>query len=111
MKNVLYLLGIASFFLMVVACGGEKADKEPETVAEARAALKIKREEMRTLKTEIETLEALAIKLDPNPPKEKIVPVTTAPVTVKDFNHYVEVQANVVPVQDPAYASSETGAA
>ncbi|MFK7798950.1 MAG: efflux RND transporter periplasmic adaptor subunit [Aureispira sp.] len=110
MKNILYLLGIAAAFGLVVACGGEEtAMKTPETVEEARTALKTKRQALKTLKAEIEALEVLAIKLDPNPPKKKVLPVTTAPVTVKDFNHYVEVQANVVPAQDPAYASSETG--
>lgn len=109
MKNILYFLAITTFFLLVIACGGEQADKTPETLEEARTALKAKRAELKELKADIEDLEALAVKLDPNPPKEKVVPVTTAPVTVKDFSHYVEVQANVVPSQDPAYASSETG--
>lgn len=109
MKHILYLLGMTSFFLLLVACDSKQEVKAPETLAEARAALKTKREELKSLKAEIKKMEALVVKLDPNPPKEKIVPVTTAPVTVKDFNHYVEVQANVVPAQDPAYASSETG--
>lgn len=109
MKRVLYFLGVMSLFLLVMACGGEQATKTPETLEEARTLLQAKRQEMKELKAEIEKLEALAVKLDPNPPKEKVVPVTTAPVTVKDFNHYVEVQANVMPAQDPAYASSETG--
>ncbi|MGH1335628.1 MAG: efflux RND transporter periplasmic adaptor subunit [Aureispira sp.] len=109
MKNVLYFLGLTSFLLLVVACGGEEQAKDPETLAEARTALKAKRQELKTIKAEIKKLEILAVKLDPNPPKEKVVLVTTSPVTVKDFNHYVEVQANVVPSQDPAYASSETG--
>jgi RND family efflux transporter MFP subunit len=109
MKNVLYLLGLAALFSMVVACGGEAVAETPETLEEARTVLKAKRQELRDLKKEVEELEALVIKLDPNPPREKVVPVTTAPVTVKDFNHYVEVQANVMPSQEPGYASSETG--
>lgn len=109
MKRILYFLGVLPLFLLAMACGGEQADKTPETLEEARTALKTKRQALKELKAEIEELEALAMELDPNPPKEKIVPVTTAPVTVKDFKHYVEVQANVMPSQDPAYASSETG--
>jgi len=110
MKNTLYLLALAIVFL-AVSCGGgaDVSTEEPKTLAEARKALKAKRAEQKQLKGEIATLEALVAKLDPNSKKEKEVPVTVAKVEVKSFNHYVEVQGNVMPAQDPAFASSETG--
>lgn len=111
MKNTLYLFAFACL-MMVVACGGgelEATAEAPKTIEEARKVLKEKRQALKELKKEIANVEAIIKKLDPAANKEKETPVTVAKVTIKDFNHYVEVQGNVVPAEDPGMASSETG--
>lgn len=110
MKNTLYLFALALLFT-AISCGGDAASTEgaPKTLDEARKQLKDKRQALRKAKGEVAELEAIIAKLDPNANKEKEIPVTVAPVTVKDFDHYVEVQGNVMPLEDPAFASSETG--
>ena len=110
MRNTLYLFALALLFT-AISCGGDAASTEgaPKTLDEARKQLKDKRQALKKVKGEVAELEAIVAKLDPNANKEKEIPVTVAPVTVKDFDHYVEVQGNVMPLEDPAFASSETG--
>ncbi|BDS14797.1 efflux RND transporter periplasmic adaptor subunit [Aureispira anguillae] len=110
MKNTLYLFAFA-YLMLAVACGSESevSNEAPKTLDEARKVLKEKRRVLKTLRGEISDVEAIIAKLDPNANKKKEVPVTVAKVTIKDFNHFVEVQGNVVPAEDPGMASSETG--
>lgn len=110
MKNTLYLFAIAFLFL-AVSCGGDAAtsSKTPKTIDEARKVLKEKRAAYQKIKGEIAEIEAIIGQLDPNFNLEKETPVNIIKVQIKDFNHFVEIQGNVVPVQDPAMASSETG--
>jgi len=103
MKNLLYLFAL-TILLLAVSCGGGEATKGgvPKTVEEARKVLKEKRQALKKVKGEIAEIEAIIAQLDPSSQKEKETPVTVAKVQVKDFNHYVEVQGNVMPTQDPA---------
>jgi RND family efflux transporter MFP subunit len=64
---------------------------------------------MNEIKKEMDDLQDLIAELDPESVKEKEVNVKIDKLVVKDFNHYVEVQGNVMTAQDPAFASSETG--
>lgn len=111
MKNIFYLFVFAVFILTTSCGGGEATNSEgaPQTLDAARKILREKRQALQVLKKEIEEAEAIVIKLDPKSKKKSAIPVTAAKVEVKDFNHYVEVQGNVVPAQDPGMASSETG--
>lgn len=109
MKHIIYLFTIAAFGALISCGGGDAEAATPQTAAEVRTALQEKRGEMKTLKKEIADLQALLAKLDPESQKEKEVNVTVAPVATKNFNHYIEVQGNVMPAQDPGFASSETG--
>lgn len=109
MKYIIYPLSLAVLFLAVACGGGEAEMAQPQTLAEARAALTTKRQALRDLQKEVDALEATVAKLDTTAKREKIVTVTTAPVQVKDFEHFVEVQGNVETAEDPAFASSETG--
>lgn len=109
MRYITYSISLA-LFLLAVACGGSADTEAPKTLSEARKALSTKRQELRDLQAKIDELEDLVATLDTNiASREKIVLVTTAPVVVKDFEHFVEVQGNVETAQDPAFASSETG--
>lgn len=110
MKNIFYLFALAGFIL-VTSCGGEATESTgaPQTLEAARKVLQEKRKELKLLKKEIAEAEAIVEKLDPKSKKKSAIPVTTAKVEVKDFNHYVEVQGNVVPAEAPGVASSETG--
>ncbi len=110
MKNILYLFA-SLLLLSVLACGGNTStdDATPTTAKAARVLLSKKRQEFKKIKAELAELEALIGKLDPNSVKEKEIVVKTTLVKTKDFSHYVEVQGSIMPVNDPAYASSETG--
>ena len=110
MKNIFYLFAFAGF-LLATSCGGEATESEgaPQTLDAARKVLQEKRKELQILKKEIAKAEAAVVKLDPKSKKKSAIPVTIAKVEVKEFNHYVEVQGNVVPSQEPGMASSETG--
>lgn len=110
MKNIFYLFALAGLIL-ATSCGGESTESEgaPQTLDAARKVLQEKRKELQVLKKEIAGIEAIVGKLDPKSGKITGTPVTVAKVEVKDFNHYVEVQGNVVPVEEPGMASSETG--
>lgn len=110
MKNIFYLFALAGLIL-ATSCGGEATESAgaPQTLEAARKVLQEKRKELKILKKEIAEAEAIVEKLDPKSKKKSAIPVTTAKVEVKDFNHYVEVQGNVVPAEAPGAASSETG--
>lgn len=110
MKNIFYLFALAGLIL-ATSCGGESTESEgaPQTLDAARKVLQEKRKELQVLKKEIAGIEAIVGKLDPKYGEVSRTPVTVAKVEVKDFNHYVEVQGNVVPVEEPGTASSETG--
>lgn len=110
MKNIFYLFALAGLIL-ATSCGGESTESEgaPQTLDAARKVLQEKRKKLQVLKKEITGIEAIITKLDPKSGKVTGTPVTVAKVEVKDFNHYVEVQGNVVPVEEPGMASSETG--
>lgn len=113
MKNITYIIVAFAMFFLAISCGGggESASlaEASKDLGKARNLLKEKREAFQKLKGEIAELEAAIAVLDPNSQKEKETIVTVAKVQVKDFNHFVEVQGNVVPAQEPAFASSETG--
>lgn len=109
MKNIFYLFAFAGLIL-ATSCGSDAtAEGGAQTLEEARKVLQEKRKELQAIKAEISKAEAVVAKLDPKSKKKAVIPVTTAKVVLKDFNHYVEVQGNVVPAQDPGMASSETG--
>jgi RND family efflux transporter MFP subunit len=110
MKNIFYLFALAGLIL-ATSCGGETTESEgaPQTLDAARKVLQEKRKELQILKKEVAKAEAAVQKFDPKSKKKTAIPVTVAKVTVRDFNHYVEVQGNVVPAEEPGMASSETG--
>jgi RND family efflux transporter MFP subunit len=110
MKTIFYLFALAGLIL-ATSCGGEDTEKAgvPQTLDAARKVLQEKRKALQVLKKEIAATEAIVAKLDPKSNEKSGTPVTTAKVETKDFNHYVEVQGNVVPSEDPGTASSETG--
>lgn len=111
MKHINYIFALL-ILGMTTACGGGATETDtaiPTTAKEARKALGTKRQELKKLESEIEALKTLIAKLDPSSVKEKEIIVKVAKVKTKDFKHYVEVQGNVMPAQDPAFASSETG--
>lgn len=113
MKTIFSLSIAALSFAFLVSCGGgdstASSDALPEDIAAARGLLKAKRQELRSLKESVTVLEAHIAKLDPSAVAVKEILVTTKAVTVKKFSHFVEVQGSLLPAQDPAMASSETG--
>ncbi len=107
MKTIQYLL-VLVVFSTAIACGGN-AEKTPETAAEARTELGKKRQELNKVKAEMDSLQAIIARLDPESVKEKEVVVEVGTLTTKDFRHFIEVQGNVMTADEPTAASSETG--
>lgn len=108
MKHITYSLAFVSLFL--AACGGGDAKMEvPEKAADIRALITKKRDDIAKLEGEIKTLEDALGKVDTSAKIEKRILVTIQPVTVKTFQHFVNVQGNVATAENPAAASSETG--
>ena len=112
MKNIFYLFALAGLIL-ATSCGGggegTESEVAPQTLDAAHKVLQEKRKELQILKKEIAGVEAIVAKLDPKSKKKSGTPVTIAKIEVKDFNHYVEVQGNVEPSEEPGMASSATG--
>ena len=105
------LIVIFSGLLLITGCGrSDEASKDSSTsLKDVQKALYDKRKELKNIKAEISKLEDIISKLNPESKKEKETPVTVSKVQVKNFSHFVEVQGNVMPMQDPVFASSETG--
>ena len=105
------LIVIFSGLLLITGCGrSDEASKDSSTsLKDVQKALYDKRKELKNIKAEISKLEDIISKLNPESKKEKETPVTVRKVQVKNFSHFVEVQGNVMPMQDPVFASSETG--
>lgn len=112
--NIHIMKKIFSFALVAVlfvACSEEAQDarKYPDTLKGQKARLAEKRQELRALQKEIEAIEIRVDELDTTAQVGKTVLVTTEPVPVKDFQHFVEVQGVITTNEDAAMPSSETG--
>ncbi|MCP4443527.1 MAG: efflux RND transporter periplasmic adaptor subunit [Aureispira sp.] len=107
---MIYLLLI--FNSVLIACSGGETDgttEKPTDPVSARKQLKEKKQALRKLQGEIAELEAIINDSDTTTREEKKITVAAKKVPVKTFKHYVEVQGTVAPINDPAFASSETG--
>lgn len=107
MKKLLLLF---PFALLLAACSSssvEEANTIPEDLEGKRALLKEKRQALKSLQDDIETLEAAIQKQDPNA-REKRTLVTTTNLNRKDFQHFVEVQG-AIQSDDLLSASSDVG--
>lgn len=90
MKSIInYLLAFSVLWL--ISCG------KPDQLAEKRAELKAAKAEAQELKAKITTLEEEIADLDPNYAKIHRDPtlITTIPVAVKDFAHFIEIAGEV----------------
>jgi len=88
MKNILFL---STLVLFLVGCGGEAGI--PEDLEGKKKYLTEKKAALTALKTEIADIEKEIEKLEPKKESKRLV--STAPVTTKDFNRFVELQGTV----------------
>ena len=105
-----YIITISLLLVALVACqkeGAQKGDIIPADLAGKKAYLKEKKAELRTLNRTIAKLEADINELAPAAEKTKKL-VAVAPLVVKDFERFVEIQA-AVESDDMVMASSEVG--
>ncbi len=109
MKYITYSLAFVSLLLSACGGGGGAALQIPEKAADIRALISQKRDNIATLEGEIKQLETALGKADTSAKIEKRILVTTQPVALKTFQHFVNVQGNVATAENPAAASSETG--
>lgn len=95
-KEMKYLISTLALAILLVACSQNQASDEiPEDIAAKKAMLKSKQVEAQALASFIDSLEQAIYKQDPSSRQEEKVLVTTAPVTITDFTHYVEIQGTV----------------
>lgn len=87
---------LACLVLLLVSCG------KPNELAEKKEELQQYKDQMQELKTKIETLEGEIATLDPGFAKDhrEAALITTLPVTVKDFEHFIEVAGEVASRQN-----------
>lgn len=91
-KVNLLLLAVSLFILS--ACGGPAEDPQARTVGEIQTLLKEKRDQVRLLTQEIETLEDSLVAIDPSfAPKFPLVAFET--VATQSFQDFASVQATV----------------
>lgn len=105
-----YLISLITLFFLVIACQEEQQidpNAIPDDLNGKKEFLKNKKAELRQLTQLIEKTEKEIDALIPDDQKSRTL-VTTAPVSVKDFERYVEIQA-AVEADDMVAASSETG--
>lgn len=110
-SNILRIALFAGSVLLWTGCGGgsDGGNAEPQNLTEARQMLAAKQSELQALQAHIEKLQNYISKNDTSQKVEKRVLVTTTSIEKTTFEHFVDVQGNVAPQQDPAFASSETG--
>lgn len=97
-----YLMGLVLF---LAGCG------KPDQLAEKKAELQQHKDEMQELKVKIETLENEIAQLDPSFGKSnrQAILVSTLPVEVRDFEHFIEVGGEVTSRQNVVLAAEVTG--
>lgn len=100
---------VVSTALLLSACGGAANTEIPTDPATLRQLISAKKDALTSLQAEIIHLEEALAKADTTQRLQKKVLVTTQPVTVRTFEHFVEVQGNVATAENPTAASSETG--
>ena len=107
MKKIQIILAATALLLAACSPGGD-SDQMPTDLAGLREAKKQKELAINTLNKEIAEIDKAIAKLDTSANGHKKRLVTTAPVTVKDFHHYVSVQGSVQPAE-AVFASSLVG--
>ena len=104
-----YITLAAVSLLILVSCSNGSQTTTPKDAAGVKTLLQTKKADFQKLQTEIADLEKLLGQLDTTTKTIKKVLVGTTTITKRTFEHFVEVQANVATIEDPAIASSETG--
>lgn len=97
-----YLVGLV---LLQISCGN------PDQLEKKKAELEEYKDEMQELKVKIETLEGEITQLDPGFGKSnrQTTIVSTAPIEVRDFEHFIEVGGEVASRQNVVLAAEVTG--
>lgn len=93
MKQVISISVAAWMIIVMAACGGGAKD-EKASLGDKKGELQKLKNEQKKLAEQIQKLEAEIAQLDPNAARtEKLV--STAPVTVQDFKHYIDLQGKI----------------
>lgn len=97
-----YLVGLV---LLQLSCG------KPDQLEEKKAELQEYKDEMQELKGKIEKLENEIAQLDPNFGKSnrQTTIVSTLPVEIRDFEHFIEVGGEITSRQNVVLAAEVTG--
>jgi RND family efflux transporter MFP subunit len=82
---------IAGMTATMISCGGEDVN----SLAGKKKLLEQKRQELSTVKSEVDKLEAEIAAMDTSDPKLKLKRVTTLPLQAQTFSHFIEIQGSV----------------
>lgn len=91
-KITTYLLVITAS-VVLVACGGKKAEKS--AVNDKKAQLEQLKKEQKSLNDKITALEAEIVKLDPSAAKGKTFLVSVESVGTDSFSHFIDLQGKI----------------
>lgn len=103
MRNTIKYLAILFITSSIVACGGNEETVSLEEILESNDLEQIEErrtkisEERKELNAKLEQIDAAIAKLDTN---KKFPLVTTNAIEIQNFNHYVEVQGDVMTDQN-----------
>ena len=101
-------LATAATLLLAACTPGGNSDEKPTDLTGMRQMKKEKEAALNSLKSEIMELEKAIAKIDTASNGHRKRLVTTRPVTMKDFYHFVSIQGSVQP-GDAVFASSLVG--
>ncbi len=106
MKIRITLLAVALVTLVMVSCKKKDTGTIPSSLEAKRELLAKKQAELGKLKAFIQELQDSIERQAPRKKEGKLV--TTVPVKLEDFQHYIEIQSNVE-AEDLVFASSQMG--
>lgn len=95
-----------TFIVLVASCskgGGDKVSQKKEELAKLQA-------EEKSISEKIQKLQAELNILDPNKEEEKVISVTTSPVSSQNFKHFVEFQGRL-DAKNNIFVSPQVGGA
>ena len=95
MKKITQITAIGSLAIVLAACGAQKKEGNA-AINDTKAAIEKLKDEKNKKDAEIRKLQEELLKIDSNAANEaKVRLVTTAPVAVQDFKHFIDLRGRI----------------